>query len=164
MAFTNITKNINGTWEIYSALDMTKFQAEMAAFAGNTSIGMSKQDLSKTELKITVNVYNADGDEKGTLAVVHTIPAQYENAISHLEDDAHDLIVAMAGVDATAERDTDTESWSAKYSCKLVDDTFQVNFHKKEVVVQNYSNNTTKTSLETYFATRPNLAQTAPSS
>ena len=163
MAIEQTSVNMSGKWELAAALDMTKLQAEIAAFAADETMGLAKNEQKKTELKIPVYVYDADANEKGVINVVSTLPAKYENAVSHLETGANDLIVAMAGVDASAARASNEESWTVSFSCELAGDSFQMIFHKDMLVIQNYSNNTTKTALETYFATRPNLAQKSAS-
>jgi len=159
MAIEQTSINMNGKWELANPLTIAKLQTETAAFLADTTMGLAKNEQKKTELRIPVYVFDKDGNEKGFFNVTTSITASYEDAIAHIENDMEYILEMIAGTDAEAERAADEETWTVTFSCEKADDPFQMIFHKDCLIIQNYSNTATKTALETYFATRPDLAQ-----
>lgn len=149
---------MNGVWKVKTNLNYMKFTTECAAFLADTSMALDKKELSKVELKAKYDYYNQGGDYKGTAVTTQNNEDAYMDLFAVMTGAT--VIAGYAGSNGTAQEDLDSRNWTEKFTCKLGDDTFQVVFHVDRVTIENYSNNDTKTALETYFATRTNLRQT----
>ncbi|HJJ29219.1 MAG TPA: hypothetical protein O0X70_07510 [Methanocorpusculum sp.] len=160
MAIEQTSINMSGKWDLNTALTMSKLKSELSAYMSDSTMGLAKKEKKKIELKCPFYFYDAYGNETGKITVTVTGCEAYLDSMSLVTTDAT-LVKYMTGEETGGEgaKDENEAVWTANISCELAGDTFQVIFHRENLVIQNYSNNTTKTTLETYFATRPNLAQ-----
>ena len=75
----------------------------------------------------------------------------FSNHFIHTED----IFVAGVGGSASAEPGEDT--WSAKYSCAIGDDTFAVTITREYMLISGFSRDETKAALEAWADTIPAL-------
>ena len=162
MAIVQNSVNMNGEWELATALTMSKFKSELSAFIADTTMGLSKKEPTKQDYKCPFYFYDAYGTEKGKITLGVTGCEAYLDSVSLVTTDTN-LIKFMTGeaTDGEAAKDENEATWTAKLSCQLGEDTFQFVFHRDYLVIQNYSDEATATAVATYLATRPNLAQKA---
>jgi len=149
--------NMTGKHTFKTPLTISKFTAEMAAFAADTTMALAEKVQKKVNLKAPIHYFDANGNDKGQNTFTLEIPANYDALVTKLETDSS-IIMSFTN-DDTGEGalDATNENWTAAYNCKLGNDSFQFILHKDYLVVQNYSSDATKTAVETYIGTRADL-------
>jgi len=162
MAIEQTTINMNGKWELAVPLTMNKLKTETEAYHADTTMALAKNEQKKTDLRCPFYFYNAEGTQTAQITAGTQDCQAYMDAMAQIAAD-DDLIKFLTGEETEGEctRDETESVWTVTFSCEKADDPFQMVFHKDTLIIQNYSNETTKTTLETYLATRPDLAQAA---
>ena len=154
--------NLNAEWELATPLTMSKFKAEVGQIMRDTSIalmGLEFIEVSVQSYATPVYYHNAADEEKSKIVLNVRNCEAHLDTLSFFTDDSRLVNLLGGGTGSTATSDLDEAVWTAKLRCKKGDDYFQIVFHRTYLVLMNYSNDETVEAVESYLATRPNLAQ-----
>ncbi|HJJ48722.1 MAG TPA: hypothetical protein O0X39_07045, partial [Methanocorpusculum sp.] len=135
MAIEQTSINMSGKWVLATPLTMGKLKAELAAFAADTTMGLSRNEPKKKDFRCPVYYFNSVGTETANLMVSVQDCDAYTDSMPQFTTTAG-LIAVMTGESSGGEatRDESEAVWTASFTCQLGDDTFQMIFHKDNLI------------------------------
>lgn len=154
---TSISRNAKRTYEKISDIDT--FEAALASFAADSTMGLTKKELSSATYKTRIDYFDAAGDDKGYLNFYAADKTAYNDMASLLS--GTEAAETAAGVGGSASAEPEEDTWSAKYSCAIGDDTFSVTITREYMLISGFAKDETKAALEAWADTVEALGGTA---
>ena len=147
--FVETSKSRNAKRTYAAIANVADFEAAVQAFAADSTMGLTRKELSTETYKAQIRYFDANSDEKGYVNLYAADKTQYESLVEFL---ASDLAAEAAnGEDhGGASRDSTEDTWSAKYSCSLGDDTFTVTITREYMLVNGFEEDATLAAVETW--------------
>ena len=147
--FVETSKSRNAKRTYAAIANVADFEAAVQAFAADSTMGLTKKQLSDETYKAQIRYFDANSDEKGYVNLYAADKTQYESLVEFL---ASDLAAEAAnGEDhGGASRDSTEDTWSAKYSCTIGDDTFTVTITREYMLVNGFEEDATLAAVETW--------------
>ena len=147
--FVETSKSRNAKRTYAAIANVADFEAAVQAFAADSTMGLTKKQLSDETYKAQIRYFDANSDEKGYVNLYAADKTQYESLVEFL---ASDLAAEAAnGEDhGGASRDSTEDTWSAKYSCSLGDDTITVTITREYMLVNGFEEDATLAAVETW--------------
>ena len=149
--FVETSKSRNAKRTYTAISDAAVFAETIAAFSADTTMGLSKKELSSETYKAKITYFDANSDEKGLVSLTAEDKTQYEAMVEFLEGDL--AAEAANGEDhGGASRDSTDDTWSAKFSCILavgeVNDTFTVTITREYMLINGFETNEALATVE----------------
>ena len=154
---TSVSRNAKRTYE--KITDIDTFEAALAAFVSDSTMGLTKRELSSAAYKVRIDYFDAAGEDKGYLNFYAADKAAYTDMASLLT--GTEAAETAAGVGGSASKDEGEDTWSAKYSCSLGEDTFTVTITREYMLVNGFEKDETLEAVEAWADTIPALGGTA---
>ena len=147
--FVETSKSRNAKRTYAAIANVADFEAAVQAFAADSTMGLTRKELSTETYKAQIRYFDANSDEMGYVNLYAADKTQYESLVEFL---ASDLAAEAAnGEDhGGASRDSTEDTWSAKYSCSLGDDTFTVTITREYMLINGFEEDATLAAVETW--------------
>ena len=154
--FVETSKSRNAKRTYTAITNVADFEAAVQAFAADSTMGLTRKELSTETYKAQIRYFDAKSDEKGYVNLYAADKTQYESLVGFL---ASDLAAEAAnGEDhGGASRDSTEDTWSARYSCAIGDDTFTVTITREYMLINGFENDETLAAVETWADSQPAL-------
>lgn len=146
---TSVSRNAKRTYEKISDIDT--FEAALASFDADSAMGLTKKELSSATYKTRIDYFDAAGEDKGYLNFYAADKTAYNDMASLLA--GTEAAETAAGVGGSASKDAAEDTWSAKYSCAIGDDTFYVTITRDYMLISGFAKDETKAALEAWADT-----------
>ena len=143
---TSVSRNAKRTYE--KITDIDTFEAALAAFVSDSTMGLTKRELSSAAYKVRIDYFDAAGEDKGYLNFYASDKTAYEDMASLLK--GTEAAETAAGVGGSASTDSTEDTWSAKFSCSLGEDTFTVTITREYMLVNGFELDETLAAVETW--------------
>ena len=150
---TSVSRNAKRTYE--KITDIDTFEAALAAFVSDSTMGLTKRELSSAAYKVRIDYFDSAGEDKGYLNFYAADKTAYADMASLLK--GTEAAETAAGVGGSASAEPGEDTWSAKYSCAIGDDTFAVTITREYMLISGFSRDETKAALEAWADTIPAL-------
>ena len=157
--FVETSKSRNAKRTYTAIADVAAFAEAVAAFAADSTMGLTRKEKSAETYKTTVNYFAANNDEKGYVSLYLADKTAYEEMASFLK--GNEAAETAAGVGGSSSRDESEDTWSAKFSCSLGDDTFTVTITREYMLINGFEEDATLAAVETWADTVPAVGGTA---
>ncbi len=147
--FVETSKSRNAKRTYTAIADVAAFEAAVQAFAADSTMGLTKKQLSDETYKAKITYFDENSDEKGYLNLYAADKTQYESMTELLEGD----VVAEAANGENhggASRDSTEDTWSAKYSCAIGEDTFTVTITREYMLINGFEEDETLAAVEAW--------------
>ena len=154
---TSVSRNAKRTYE--KITDIDTFEAALAAFVSDSTMGLTKRELSSAAYKVRIDYFDAAGEDKGYLNFYASDKTAYEDMASLLK--GTEAAETAAGVGGSASTDSTEDTWSAKFSCSLGEDTFTVTITREYMLVNGFENDETLAAVEAWADSVSALGGTA---
>ena len=154
--FTKTAISQNAKREYISPIPtFEKFNEVIAAFTGDTSMGITKTKSSET-YKTKIIYFDAASNEHGYALIYAATASELEEASSLFA--GNEASETMAGIGGSASKDSRDDTWSVKFSCtnlvtvgsKEIEDIFTVTISKEYMSVTGFSYDETLSKIETW--------------
>ena len=147
--FVETSKSRNAKRTYTTIADVAAFEAAVQAFAADSTMGLTKKQLSDETYKAKITYFDENSDEKGYLNLYAADKTQYESMTALLEGDA--VAEAANGENhGGASRDSTEDTWSAKYSCAIGEDTFTVTITREYMLINGFEEDETLAAVEAW--------------
>ena len=153
---TSVSRNAKRTYEKITGIDT--FEAAISAFTADSTMNLTKRELSSAAYKTRIDYFDAAGDDKGYLNFYAADKTAYNDMASLLT--GTEAAETAAGVGASASKDESEDTWSAKYSCAIGDDTFYVTITREYMLISGFSKDETLAAVEAWADTVEALSTT----
>lgn len=154
---TSKSRNAKRTYD--KIADVNTFEAAVSAFASDSTMGLTRKEASSEVYKTRIDYFDAKGDDKGYLNFYAADKTAYTDMASLLK--GTEAAETAAGVGGSASTDSEEDTWSAKFSCSLGDDTFTVTITREYMLVNGFEKDETLAAVEAWADTIPALGGTA---
>ena len=149
--FVETSKSRNAKRTYTAIANVTAFAEAVAAFAADSTMGLTRKEKSAETYKTTVNYFAANNDEKGYVNLYLADKTAYEEMASFLK--GNEAAETAAGVGGSSSRDESEDTWSAKFSCSLGEDTFTVTITREYMLINGFEEDATLAAVETWADT-----------
>ena len=146
--FVETSKSRNAKRTYTAIADVAAFAEAVAAFAADSTMGLTRKEKSAETYKTTVNYFAANNDEKGYVSLYLADKTAYEDMASFLK--GNEAAETAAGVGGSSSRDESEDTWSAKFSCSLGDDTFTVTITREYMLINGFEEDATLAAVEAW--------------
>ena len=146
--FVETSKSRNAKRTYTAIADVAAFSEAVAAFAADSTMGLTRKEKSAETYKTTVNYFAANNDEKGYVSLYLADKTAYEDMASFLK--GNEAAETAAGVGGSSSRDESEDTWSAKFSCSLGDDTFTVTITREYMLINGFEEDATLAAVEAW--------------
>ena len=143
---TSVSRNAKRTYE--QIADIDTFEAALSAFEADTTMNLTKRELSSASYKTRIDYFDAAGDDKGYLNFYAADKTAYNDMASLLS--GTEAAETAAGVGGSASRDSTEDTWSTKYSCAIGDDTFYVTITREYMLISGFAKDDTLAAVESW--------------
>ena len=158
--FVETSKSRNAK-RIYPPIaNVTAFAEAVAAFAADSTMGLTRKEKSAETYKAKIIYFDENSDEKGYVNLYADDQTQYENMTTFLEG-AVASEAANGENHGGASRDSTEDTWSARYSCSLGEDTFTVTITREYMLINGFEEDATLAAVEAWADTVPAVGGTA---
>ena len=154
---TSISRNAKRTYE--QIADIDTFEAALSAFEADTTMNLTKRELSSASYKTRIDYFDAAGDDRGYLNFYAADKTAYADMVSLLS--GTEAAETAAGVGGSASRDSTEDTWSTKYSCAIGDDTFYVTITREYMLISGFAKDDTLAAVESWADSIEALGGTA---
>ena len=158
--FVETSKSRNAKRTYTPIADVAAFTAAIEAFAADTSMGLTRKEKSNETYKANIVYFDENSDEKGYVNLYADDQTQYENMVTFLEGDIASE-AANGENHGGASRDSTEDTWSAKFSCSLGEDTFSVTITREYMLINGFEEDATLAAVETWADKQAALGGTA---
>ncbi len=147
--FVETSKSRNAKRTYAAIANVADFEAAVQAFAADSTMGLTKKQLSDETYKAKITYFDENSDKKGYVNLYADDKTQYEALVEFLESD---LAAEAANGEnhGGASRESTEDTWSAKYSCALGEDTFTVTITREYMLINGFENDETLAAVETW--------------
>jgi hypothetical protein len=150
---TSKSRNAKRTYD--KIADVDTFEAAVAAFEADSTMGLTRKEESSKVYKTRIDYFDAKGEDKGYLNFYAADKTAYTDMASLLT--GTEAAETAAGVGGSASADSTEDTWSAKYSCSLGEDTFTVTITREYMLVNGFEKDETLEAVESWADTDPAL-------
>ena len=154
---TSKSRNAKRTYD--KIADVNTFEAAVSAFEADTTMGLTRKEASSEVYKTRIDYFDAAGEDKGYLNFYAADKTAYADMASLLK--GTEAAETAAGVGGSASTDSEEDTWSAKFSCSLGDDTFTVTITREYMLVNGFEKDETLAAVEAWADTVEALGGTA---
>ena len=154
---TSKSRNAKRTYD--KIADVDTFEAAVAAFASDSTMGLTRKEASSQVYKTRIDYFDAKGEDKGYLNFYAADKTAYTDMASLLT--GTEAAETAAGVGGSASKDASEDTWSAKYSCSLGEDTFTVTITREYMLVNGFEKDETLAAVEAWADTVPAIGGNA---
>ena len=154
---TSKSRNAKRTYD--KIADVDTFASVVSAFAADSTMGLTRKEASSETYKTRIDYFDAAGEDKGYLNFYAADKTAYADMASLLT--GTEAAETAAGVGGSASKDAAEDTWSAKYSCSLGEDTFTVTITREYMLVNGFEEDETLEAVEAWADTIPALGGTA---
>ena len=154
---TSKSRNAKRTYD--KIADVDTFEAAVSAFEADTTMGLTRKEAGAQTYKTRIDYFDAAGNDKGYLNFYAADKTAYADMASLLT--GTEAAETAAGVGGSASKDEGEDTWSAKYSCSLGEDTFTVTITREYMLVNGFEKDETLEAVEAWADTIPALGGTA---
>ena len=158
--FVETSKSRNAKRTYTPIANVTAFAEAVAAFAADSTIGLTRKEKSAETYKAKIIYFDENSDEKGYGNLYADDQTQYENMTAFLEG-AVASEAANGENHGGASRDSTEDTWSAKYSCAIGEDTFTVTITREYMLINGFEEDSTIAAVEAWADTVPAVGGTA---
>ena len=158
--FVETSKSRNAKRTYTAIADVSAFAEAVASFAADTTLGLSRKEKSAETYKAKIVYFDANSDEKGYVNLYADDQTQYENMVTFLEGDLT-AEAANGEENGGASRDSTDDTWSAKFSCSLGEDTFTVTITREYMLINGFEEDATLAAVEAWADSIPTLGGSA---
>ena len=155
---TSVSRNAKRTYTPIA--DVATFAEAVSKFANDTTMGLTRKEAGVQSYKAKIIYFDENSDEKGYVNLYAEDKDQYENMTTFLEG-AVASEAANGENHGGASRDSTEDTWSAKFSCSLGDDTFTVTITREYMLINGFEEDATLAAVETWADTVAALGGTA---
>ena len=155
--FIETSKSRNAKRTHTPIADVAAFAETVAAFAADSTMGLTRKEKTAETYKAKIIYFDENSDEKGYVNLYADDQTQYETMTAFLEGD----IAAEAANGENhggASRDSTEDTWSAKFSCSLGDDTFTVTITREYMLINGFEEDATLAAVEAWADTVDSIA------
>jgi hypothetical protein len=154
---TSKSRNAKRTYD--KIADVNTFEAVVSAFEADTTMGLTRKEASSEVYKTRIDYFDAKGNDKGYLNFYAADKTAYTDMASLLT--GTEAAETAAGVGGSASKDAAEDTWSAKYSCSLGEDTFTVTITREYMLVNGFEKDETLEAVEAWADTVPAIGGNA---
>ena len=154
---TSKSRNAKRTYD--KIADVDTFASVVSAFAADSTMGLTRKEASSETYKTRIDYFDAAGEDKGYLNFYAADKTAYADMASLLT--GTEAAETAAGVGGSASKDAAEDTWSAKYSCSLGEDTFTVTITREYMLVNGFEKDETLAAVESWADTVEALGGTA---
>ena len=158
--FVETSKSRNAKRTYTPIANVTAFAEAVAAFAADSTMGLTRKEKSAETYKAKIIYFDENSDEKGYVNLYADDQTQYENMTTFLEG-AVASEAANGENHGGASRDSTEDTWSARYSCSLGEDTFTVTITREYMLINGFELDETLAAVEAWADTVPAVGGTA---
>ena len=153
--FVETSKSRNAK-RIYPAMaDVATFEGALSTFAADTTMGLTRKEPSAKTYKTKITYFDAASNEKGYVNIYLEDNTAYSEMADLLA--GNEATETAAGIGGTASRDESEDTWSAKFSCSLGEDTFTVTITREYMLINGFEEDATLAAVEAWADTVPAL-------
>ena len=152
--FVETSKSRNAKRTYTPMADVATFTAALEAFAADTTMGLTRKEKSSETYKAKVVYFDENSDEKGYVNLYADDQTQYTSMTEYLERDSA-AEAANGENHGGASRDSTEDTWSAKYSCSLGEDTFTVTITREYMLINGFEEDATLAAVELWADSVP---------
>ena len=155
--FIETSKSRNAKRTYTPIANVTAFAETVAAFAADSTMGLTRKEKTAETYKAKIIYFDENSDEKGYVNLYADDQTQYEAMTAFLEGD----IAAEAANGENhggASRDSTEDTWSAKFSCSLGEDTFTVTITREYMLINGFEEDATLAAVEAWADTVDSIA------
>ena len=143
---TSNSRNAKRTYD--KIADAETFASVVASFAADTTMGLTRKEAGAETYKTRIDYFDAVGEDKGYLNFYAADKTAYTDMASLLT--GTEAAETAAGVGGSASADAAEDTWSAKYSCSLGEDTFTVTITREYMLVNGFEKDETIAAVESW--------------
>ena len=158
--FVETSKSRNAKRTYTAIADVATFAEAVASFAADSTMGLTRKEKSGETYKAKIIYFDENSDEKGYVNLYADDQTQYENMTTFLEGTVASE-AANGENHGGASRDSTEDTWSAKFSCSLGDDTFTVTITREYMLINGFEEDATLAAVETWADSVAALGGTA---
>ena len=155
--FIETSKSRNAKRTHTPIANVTAFAEAVAAFAADSTMGLTRKEKSAETYKAKIIYFDENSDEKGYVNLYADDQTQYETMTAFLEG----TVAAEAANGENhggASRDSTEDTWSAKFSCSLGEDTFTVTITREYMLINGFEEDATLAAVEAWADTVDSIA------
>ena len=153
---TSISRNVKRTYENIETIE--SFETLLSKFTSDSTMNLTKCELNSATYKTRIDYFDAASKDKGYLNIYAENKTAYTDMASLLT--GTEAAETTAGVGGSASKDASEDTWSAKYSCSLGEDTFTVTITREYMLVNGFEIDETLTAVEAWADTVEALSTT----
>ena len=131
--------------------NVESYEEGLSRFLADTTMGLTKKELSSSAYKVKVEYFDAAGDDKGYVNMYAADKTAYEEMASLLA--GNEATETAAGIGGTASRDSAEDTWSTRYSCAIGEDTFTVTITREYMHITGFEEDATLAAIEAWADT-----------
>ena len=146
---TSKSRNAKRTYD--KIADADTFESVVSAFKADSTMGLTRKEAGAETYKTRIDYFDAAGEDKGYLNFYAGDKTAYADMASLLK--GTEAAETAAGVGGSASAEPGEDTWSAKYSCAIGDDTFAVTITREYMLISGFSRDETKAALEAWADT-----------
>ena len=150
---TSKSRNAKRTYD--KIADADTFESVVAAFKADSTMGLTRKEAGAETYKTRIDYFDAAGEDKGYLNFYAADKTAYEDMASLLK--GTEAAETAAGVGGSASTDSTEDTWSAKFSCSIGEDTFTVTITREYMLVNGFELDETLAAVETWADTQTAL-------
>ncbi len=143
---TSVSRNAKRKYD--KIADADTFASVVSAFAADTTMGLTRKEAGSEVYKTRIDYFDAAGEDKGYLNFYAADKTAYTDMASLLT--GTEAAETAAGVGGSASKDAAEDTWSAKYSCSLGEDTFTVTITREYMLVNGFEKDETLEAVEAW--------------
>ena len=155
--FIETSKSRNAKRTYTPIANVTAFAETVAAFAADSTMGLTRKEKTAETYKAKIIYFDENSDEKGYVNLYADDQTQYETMTAFLEG----TVAAEAANGENhggASRDSTEDTWSAKFSCSLGEDTFTVTITREYMLINGFEEDATLAAVEAWADTVDSIA------
>ncbi len=149
--FVETSKSRNAKRTYTPIADVAAFEASVAGFASDTTMGLTRKEKSSETYKAKIIYFDVNSDEAGYVNLYLADKTAYEDMADLLA--GNEAAETAAGIGGTASRDSTEDTWNAKFSCSLGEDTFTVTITREYMLINGFEEDATLAAVEAWADT-----------
>ena len=147
--FVETSKSRNAKRTYTPIADVAAFSAAVEAFAADTTMGLTRKEPRSETYKAKIIYFDENSDEKGYVNMYAEDQAQYTSMTEFLAGSVA-AEAANGENNGGASRDSTEDTWSAKYSCSLGEDTFTVTITREYMLINGFETDEALAAVEAW--------------
>ena len=157
--FVETSKSRNAKRTYTAIADVATFAEAVASFAADSTMGLTRKEKSAETYKAKIIYFDVNSDEAGYVNLYLADKTAYEEMASFLA--GNEASETAAGIGGAGSRDSTEDTWSAKFSCSLGEDTFTVTITREYMLINGFEEDATLAAVEAWADTVPAVGGTA---